>query len=254
MKISQVYLSMGRFDIAKECFEHNMAMCGRKPDEIVWVDNGSTDGTAEFAREHADICVLNKRNMGMAHGFNTGWMLATGDMIAMVHIYAKAPENWLKAFADVYESSKADGICIYHDAVADNPTRFRGGEETHAGFKCQRSLFIESCFFPKSNLDKFGYYDESLDPYWPTDVEYTFRLDRHGFSALAIHGLTVEHCGRGNDIEPMMPNPATGEMMPYFEWKNTVQWRPECRARIQSNAANGWPRIGFNQKPIPCTH
>ena len=250
MKITQVYLSMGRCEIARECFEHNMRTCGRKPDEIVWVDNGSTDGTAEFAREHSDICVLNKRNMGMAHGFNTAWMLAPGDVIAGVGIYSKAPENWLKSFCDVYESAKVDGVCIYHDPVDADPTRFRGGEETHAGFKCQQALFIESCLFPKSNLDKFGYYDEHLDPYWPADVEYTFRLERHGFKALAIHGLTVKHCGRGDDVEPKMPSPSTGELIPYFEWKKAVQWRPEVHARINANAEKGWPIFGFNQKPI----
>lgn len=251
MRISQIFQTMGRLEIAKECFAHNMRNCGRKPNEIVWVDNGSTDGTAEFAREHADICVLNKRNMGMTHGFNTAWSLATGDMISQVHIYAKAPDNWMQIFCDVYESSQADGVCIYQNPVSNDPNRFRGGEEMHAGYKCQRSLFLEACFFPKAMLDKYGYMDESLDPYWPCDVEYTYRLDYHGFRALAIHGLTTEHCGHGNDIEPLMPNPTTGEMMPYFEWKKLVQWRPEVHARIAANAANGWPRFGLNQKPIP---
>jgi len=253
MKITQIYLSMGRYSIAKECFEHNMGTCGRKPDEIVWVDNGSTDGTAELAREHADICVLNKRNMGAAHGFNTAMVLATGDMISIVGIYSKAPENWLQIFCDVYESSKADAVCMYHHPVEADPERFRGGQETHAGYTCQRALFLESSFFPKSTVERFGYFDEALDPYWPCDVEYTFRCDGHGCKALAICGITVEHCGRGDDIEPMMPDPTTGEMIPYFQWKKAVQWRPEVRARINSNAEKGWPILGFNQKPIPCT-
>lgn len=251
MKISHVNLTMNRGEIVRECFPHNQRVAGRKPDEIVWVDNGSTDGTADFARENADICVLNKKNLGMAHGFNTAFALATGDMIVMMGAYSKAPDGWLDAMVKVHESSKAEGVCIFHAPVDVEPGRFRGGVEIHAGYECQRALFIEAQLFPKAILDKYGYFDESLDPYWPCDVEYAFRTDHHGFYALAIKGLIVEHCGRGQNIEPMMPNPNGEGMLPYWQWKQAVQWTPQVYARINANAAAGYPRLGYNQKPLP---
>lgn len=251
MKVSMVCLTMGRLNIVKECFEHNIKNCGRMPDEIVWVDNGSVDGTADYARQNADILVLNKSNAGVSRGFNVGFMLATGDLIAVVGgAYSKAPNNWLKIMLEVYESSLADGVCIYCQSVELEPGRLRGGEETHAGRKCSRALFLEGFLFPKINLEKFGYYDEFLDPYWPSDVEYTFRVDHHGFKSLVIHDMTIEHCGRGNDTEPMMKNPNGDDMLPYWQWKQAVQWRQEVKDRIHSNSQKGWPILGFNQPKI----
>jgi len=250
MIISHIQLTMNRGDIVRECFAHNQNTAGRKVDEIVWVDNGSTDGTADFAREHADICVLNKRNLGMAYGFNRAFALATGDFIVMMGAYSKAPDGWLAAMVKVYESSKADGVCIFHAPVDAEPGRFRGGTEVHDIYTCQRTLLIESMLFPKTTLEKFGYLDESLDPYWPCDVEYAFRADHHGSYALAIIGMVVQHCGRGQDVEPQMPNPNGGGIMPYWEWKKAVQWSPQVYDRINANAAAGYPRLGLNQKPM----
>lgn len=252
MRISHVILTMNRGNIVRECYPHNLANCGRKPDEIVWVDNGSTDGTAEYAKANADICVLNKKNLGMAHGFNTAYALATGDMIVMMGAYSKAPDNWLHAMEQVYESSKADGVCIFHDPVGKEPDRYRGNmdEEVHNGYTCRQTLLLEAQLFPKSNLDKYGYFDEALDPYWPCDVEYCFRCDNYGARALAIIGMTVQHCGRGDDIEPFMPNPNGEGMLPYHEWKKAIQWRKEVHDYINSRSQAGWPRLGFDQKPL----
>src|SRR5438093_1505151 len=94
MKISQIKLTMNRGGIVRDCFAHNESLPGRKPDEIVWMDNGSTDGTAEFAQEHSDICVLNRKNLGMAYAFNRAFALATGDMILMLGAYCKAPNGY----------------------------------------------------------------------------------------------------------------------------------------------------------------
>lgn len=251
MKITAVFVTMGRQTIVKDCFAHNMSNCGRPPDEIVWVDNGSTDGTADFARANSDICLLNRKNLGVAHAFNRAFMLANGDLIAQIGAYSKAPDNWLKIMCEVYEAAKPDGVCIYNQPVEIEPGRFRGASEVHAGHTCQPGLFLEGSLFPKSVLDRFGYLDELLDPYWPTDVEYAFRVDHHGFRALAICGLLVVHCGRTKDIEPMMPNPNGSGMMPYYAWKQAVQWRTEVLARIDENAKNGYPKFGFNQLPQP---
>lgn len=251
MKITAVFVTMGRCEIAKDCFAHNLGNCGRSPDEIVWVDNGSTDGTADFARANSDICLLNRKNLGMAHAFNRAFMLANGDLIAQIGAYSKAPDNWLKIMCEVYESAKPDAVCIYNQTVESEPGRFRGDSEVHAGRVCQPALFLEGALLAKAALDRFGYLDELLDPYWPMDVEYAFRVDHHGFRALAICGLLVVHCGRTKDIEPMMPNPVGGALMPYHEWKKAVQWTPEVLARINANAKAGWPRLGFNQKPLP---
>lgn len=248
MRVSHIVVTMGRRAIAEECYHHNLQTCGRKPDELIWVDNASQDGLSDFAKEKADLCLLSRTNMGMAHAFNRAYMLATGDVIVNLGAYCKGPDNWLKVMCEVYEASKADGVCYYHAPVESDPTRFRGDAETHAGYACHRALFLETSLFSKTVLDRFGFYDELLDPYWPMDVEYAFRTDHHGLKALAIYNMMATHCGRGNDIEPMMPNPdGSGGMLPYYAWKQAVQWSPKVLARIDENSKNGYPKFSFNQ-------
>ena len=48
--------------------------------EWIWVDQGSIDGTAEYAKDcQPDILILNRTNLGQPRGTNQGLHAATGD-------------------------------------------------------------------------------------------------------------------------------------------------------------------------------
>lgn len=65
--------------------------------EIIVVDDGSTDATADVAGRHAAVDarvrVIRQANAGVAAARNTGWMASTGEMIAFVD----ADDLWAEA-------------------------------------------------------------------------------------------------------------------------------------------------------------
>lgn len=71
----------------------------RMPDEIIVVDNASTDGTALFIAElqkTISIRYLYEEKKGIPFARNCGVKAANGDVLVFIDDDAVADENWLK--------------------------------------------------------------------------------------------------------------------------------------------------------------
>jgi len=72
----------------KECIEDTIRslLASDHPVEIIVVDDGSTDGTADIARSigHPAVRVIQQRNAGKATALNTGIAAARNDIVVMI--------------------------------------------------------------------------------------------------------------------------------------------------------------------------
>jgi len=75
MKIAAVIVTYNRLECLKRCFAalHSQS---RLPDEIIIVNNGSTDGTGQWLSEQSGLTVITQKNLGGAGGFRTGFQNA----------------------------------------------------------------------------------------------------------------------------------------------------------------------------------
>ena len=68
--------------------------------ETIFVDDGSTDGIAEIAREYDGVHVIvHEKNQGLSHARNTALEAATGEIIAYIDDDAYPDPHWLSYLA-----------------------------------------------------------------------------------------------------------------------------------------------------------
>ncbi len=82
--------------------------------ETLLLDNGSSDGTAEFVRAHyPDVrLVESASNLGFAGGNNRLAEVASGDALLLVNNDTRAEPGWIEAMVDAYRTAPADVAAI----------------------------------------------------------------------------------------------------------------------------------------------
>jgi rSAM/selenodomain-associated transferase 2 len=89
----------------------------RRGVEVVVVDGGSRDNTAEFARPHADRVIVAPR--GRAMQMNAGAAAANGDVLLFLHADTRLPEN--------ADRLVLDGLAASHRVWGHFDVRIDGG-------------------------------------------------------------------------------------------------------------------------------
>lgn len=72
--------------------------------EVIVVSDGSTDDTAEIAREHEGVRVIETPNRGLSSARNTGMQAADGEIVAYLDDDAVPDPDWLKHLTATFAS------------------------------------------------------------------------------------------------------------------------------------------------------
>jgi len=95
---------------AKHCFERIKKFTNIDY-ELILIDNGSIHGQ-ELMKEHADILVSNKENIGFARGCNQGFERATGEYILCMNNDVFVWSDWLEIMVRDYKSNPNIGVLM----------------------------------------------------------------------------------------------------------------------------------------------
>lgn len=94
----------------------------RAPDEVIVVDNNSTDRTAEIAASYG-AKVVREQKQGISHARNAGFNAAANPIIARTDADAIVPPDWIECILHNFEQNNIEALCgpvRFYDATLLN--------------------------------------------------------------------------------------------------------------------------------------
>jgi GT2 family glycosyltransferase len=183
--------------------------------EIVVVDNASTDGAPEIARASGCRVIDMGENAGFARAVNSGWRAARTQWVAILNSDIELDTRWLEHLiagslsASSPEASFATGTIVSaanheiidgtYDLVSRGACAWRAGHGERARNDIPGSFPIAiapgtACLYRRSVLDQLGGFDERYVSYLE-DVDLGLRCLREGLIGFYVPNAIAYHHG-----------------------------------------------------------
>jgi GT2 family glycosyltransferase len=203
-RASIVVLSFNRLEYLTATLESLLATTDCRANEVIVVDNGSTDGSVEYLRKLAgrnDLTklILRSKNHGISPGFNCGFAYAdprTDYLVKLDSDIKILTPGWLNKFIDIFNRDQEIGMLTLnqenHPILRYLPVESRCNEQLmnwvnwNIGGSCMT--------IPRAVFNQLGYFNESFDfEYMPDEVDYYMRVCILGRQAYYTKQYTSYH-------------------------------------------------------------
>ncbi|MEN8130980.1 MAG: glycosyltransferase [Pseudomonadota bacterium] len=172
--------------------------------EIIVVDDGSTDATAQIASPY-DVRLISTENRGLSNARNTGWQTARGEIVAYIDDDAYPDPHWLNYLVAIFRSTSHVGVGgpnlapqgdgLIAECIANAP-----GGPVHVLSSDTEAEHIPGCnmAFRRSALEAVGGFDPRFRAAGD-DVDLCWCLQDAGAS-LGFHAAAMVWHHRRNSI------------------------------------------------------
>jgi GT2 family glycosyltransferase/Flp pilus assembly protein TadD len=243
--VSIVILTFNQLDKTRDCIE-SIRKHTPKPHEIIFIDNGSTDGTVAWLKEiracnDSYSLIENGENRGFAAGCNQGIEAARGEYVLLLNNDVVVTKDWLAGLLECLHASpdagvvgpmtnNISGIQQLPDAHYSSPAeldafaaKFRHNNR-HRRIPYRR--IVGFCMlFRKTLSNEIGLLDEGFGTGNFEDDDFCLRAAIAGYRNVIAGDVFIHHVGsasfRGNNLDYISSLSDTGA---YFrdKWSRPV--------------------------------
>ena len=226
------------------------ALVGNPANEIVVVDNGSTDGSAEFVREHFPQVTLLAlpENLGFGGGSNAGFRAAKNDIVVLLNSDMRVAPDFLAPLLEGFRDPLVFAVSC--QIFFTDPAKLR--EETgltqawwqdgglrvrHRDDPAIKDLFPcfygggGSCAFDRAKFLELGGFDPLLEPFYLEDTDLGYMAWKRGWKVLYQPRSVVFHEHRGTigkKFTPEFIQDVLRKNFLLFCWKNVHELPRLC--------------------------
>jgi GT2 family glycosyltransferase/glycosyltransferase involved in cell wall biosynthesis len=223
------------------------AIEGHPGSEIIVVDNGSSDGSAEWLRTiHPEVTVMAlPENLGFGGGSNEGFRAAKNDIVVLLNSDMRVEPDFLQPLLDGFTDEAVFAVScrifLSDPSKRREETGLTGGwwsdgqlRVTHREDAKVDQLFPcfygggGSCAFDRRKFLELGGFDEILAPFYLEDTDLGFLAWKRGWKVLYQPASVVWHEHRGTigkKFSAAYIDSVLKKNYILFAWKNIHDWR-----------------------------
>ena len=239
------------------------AMAASNENEIIVVDNGSSDGSAEFLRNRypAVRVVALPENLGFGGGSNAGFAEAKNDIVVLLNSDMRTDENFLAPLLEGFSDERVFAVsCQIFFRDEKKPREETGLTQAwwaNGGLRVRHRIDNRirgaypcfyggggSCAFDRRKFAELGGFDRLLSPFYLEDTDLGFLAWKRGWKVLYEPRSIVYHEHRGTIGKTFSEEYIQSILKKNFIlfcWKNIHEW-----PRLCSHFVNTWASAVFS--------
>lgn len=223
------------------------AIEGHPGSEVVVVDNGSADGSAEWLQaNYPEVrLVALEKNLGFGGGSNAGFRAAKNDIVVLLNSDMRVEPDFLQPLLDGF--TDANVFAVSCQIFLGDPTKRREETGLTQGWWTDGALRVShredaavdrlfpcfyggggSCAFDRRKFFELGGFDHLLAPFYLEDTDLGFQAWKRGWKVLYQPASIVHHEHRGTigrKFSTAYIESILQKNFILFCWKNIHGWK-----------------------------